>query len=108
MNTALLKAKMDKFFAEVSPEYLMKEFEKMGYTFIDSNINWVPLKNYNLEEDICVSKSHGFFKRFFRNKKNINSRKKLTSEYPGSFFFLNLHYERITCSSIFCISKSFN
>ena len=41
MNTQLLKAKMDAFFANVSPEYLVTEFEKMGYTFIDSDINKV-------------------------------------------------------------------
>lgn len=62
MNTALLKAKMDKFFAEVSPEYLVKEFEKMGYTFIDSDINWEPPKNYSLvTEAVLIEVDAPFF-----------------------------------------------
>ena len=90
MNTTLLKAKMDKFFAEVSPEYLVKEFEKMGYTFIDSDINWEPPKNYNLVTDGCESVGDGILTRIFRSRKKMNSAKKLTSEYPGSFFCFKL------------------
>lgn len=82
MNTALLKAKMDKFFAEVSPEYLVKEFEKMGYTFIDSDINWEPPKNYSLVTDNCETNGDGILTRIFRNRKKANPAKKLTSEYP--------------------------
>jgi hypothetical protein len=90
MNTALLKAKMDKFFAEVSPEYLVKEFENMGYTFIDSDINWEPPQNYNLITSNCEQGDVGFINRIFRSRKKMNPAKKLTSEYPGSFFCLKL------------------
>ncbi|MCC6185670.1 MAG: hypothetical protein IT256_00815 [Chitinophagaceae bacterium] len=90
MNTALLKAKMDKFFADVSPEYLVKEFEKMGYTFIDSDINWEPPKNYNFVTNNCESIDDGILTRIFRSRKKMNPSKKLTSEYPGSFFYLKL------------------
>ena len=29
-----LKEKLDKFLAEVEPDFLIKEFEKLGYTFV--------------------------------------------------------------------------
>ena len=90
MNTALLKAKMDKFFAEVSPEYLVKEFEKMGYTFIDSDVNWEQPENYNLITEHYELVENGILNRIFRSKKRMNLAKKLTSDYPGSFFCLKL------------------
>ena len=40
MNMELLKAKMNAFFANVYPEYLVEEFEKLGYEFVESDIEW--------------------------------------------------------------------
>lgn len=90
MNTALLKAKIDKFFAEVSPEYLVNEFEKLGYTFIDTDINWESPESYNLVIDNCESVSNGILTKIFRSISKMKSEKKLTSDYPGSFFYLKL------------------
>ncbi len=35
MNVELLKQKMKEFFDNVDPEYLISEFERMGYTFVE-------------------------------------------------------------------------
>lgn len=89
MNTELLKAKMGHFFANVSPDYLINEFEKMGYTFIDSDVNWVSSGSYELLCSKDDEHDKGLLNRIFQRSRrnNSNSQKKLTSEFPGSFFF---------------------
>lgn len=90
MNTALLKAKMDDFFAGVSPDYLINQFEKMGYNFIDSDLHWNSMENYMVVGCLRDGEDErNVLQRIFRKRKKINS-KKLTSEYSGSFFCLRI------------------
>lgn len=88
MNAELLKSKMDIFFKKVSPEYLIDEFEKMGYTFIDANVCWKTPNPYYYIVQSYTEEEAGFFQKFFQRKKDHV--KKLTSEYPGSFFCLKI------------------
>ncbi len=90
MNTALLKAKMEMFFANVNPSDLVEQFKKMGYVFIDSDLSWESVKSYNIINEGCSEKiERKRFQRIFHKKAKIKS-KKLTSDYPGSFFCLRI------------------
>ena len=93
MNMELLKAKMNAFFANVSPEYLVEEFEKLGYEFVESDIEWKYPNEYRLTSTTCgncMSSDPTFFNRLFGNKRKNTHEKKLTSEFPGSFFCVSL------------------
>lgn len=90
MNTQLLKAKMATFFDQVSPDYLIQEFEQMGYQFtdIETPVEWPCTHNYYTVELISPPPSRWIGRLWSRIRKE--SAKKMTSEFPGSFFLLNL------------------
>jgi len=91
MNIELLKAKIDTFFSQVSPEFLVEEFEKMGYSFIETDIPWSVMPQY--KASVCeTSEPPPFWKRMFTKEKHEKCKNKVTSEYPGSFFCLKLQY----------------
>lgn len=85
MNVQLLKSKMDSFFAEVSPEYLVSEFEKMGYSFIECEIPWNKVPQY--QAAICEFEEKPSWWGIFRSKDKKKCKNKATSDYPGSFFY---------------------
>lgn len=74
MNHELLKQKMDKFFNETSPEYLVSRFEKLGYSFIDTNYH---CDIANVNEYINIINTHDQVKyswlpNIFSQNKNKN------------------------------------
>ena len=86
MNYDLLKRKMDKFFEETSPEEIVREFQNMGYEFVPSPVlEWNNLGSLQVNEYLCKPRKT----RFWQRSSNV-SRKKLTSEFPGSFFLLKI------------------
>jgi hypothetical protein len=90
MNTELLKAKMADFFNTVSTEYLLEKYQKMGYTFEDTCIKWGGVESYqSLTIKSLTPVKMGWIDKNILRKKQI-VQKKLTSEFPGSFFLANL------------------
>lgn len=90
MNTQLLKAKMADFFSKVSTEYLLDKYQKMGYAFEDTYIKWDCIETYqdlNIKSRTPVKM--GWIEKNILRKNQI-VQKKLTSEFPGSFFLVNL------------------
>jgi len=103
MNHALIKAKMDKFFQEVDPNYLVKRLEEMGYAFKTETV-----VHYSGVSPVQVHSVHYGPKtkskrHWYQRKEPVT--KKVTSESPGSFFCLALHHERVSsdvCSFLIC------
>lgn len=86
MNYDLIKKKMDKFFEETSPNQMVKEFEDWGYAFAESPVlPWNDLGALEIYEYSCKPRKTKFWQR-----SSHFPLKKLTSEYPGSFFLLKI------------------
>jgi hypothetical protein len=89
MNIELLKVKMADFFENVSPEYLIEKYERMGYTFVDASVCWEPIDTWHVRSAGKQPVKPGWFKRNVLRQTTV-SEINLTSEFPGSFFLLNL------------------
>lgn len=91
MNHELLSKKMDKFFAETSPEKMIGFFEELGYKFTDScdNLPYREVDVYGKIEYVNPKdlKSHrplkDLLKGLFRNNSEKNKSPEVLS---GSFF----------------------
>lgn len=90
MNIDILQARMGEFFERVSTDYLIEQYEGMGYTFVDTYATWDRKTHDNLIH--CIERKPvqiPWYKCLFSSKKAV-FKKNLTSEYSGSFFLPNL------------------
>lgn len=83
MNYDLLKQKMDKFFSETTSEILVSEFEKMGYTFVNSAVEYKDAKSYIVE--ICERRHKPSFWEKMLNK-NSNDKTQDFKKFEVFFY----------------------
>lgn len=80
MNYKAIKERMDKFLSETTAEYLMKQFEDLGYSFIKTNIPYTDSPTdytyHYPSSSPCEEEESGFdkIKHFFKRKQNNSTK----------------------------------